>query len=82
MKGGQIDPPSPGKTTFKKSGLIRAQKEPYEHKKIENPYVPAALQDAETIEKETKNEIDDCLKAVSESNKVDAPATKQKRRFL
>ena len=51
-------------------------------KKIENPYVPAALQDAETIEKETKNEIDDCLKAVSESNKVDAPATKQKRRFL
>ena len=56
--------------------------EPYEHKKIENPYVSAALQDAETIEKETKNEIDDCLKAVSESNKVDAPATKQKRRFL
>ena len=36
-------------------------------------------QDAQTIEIETKNEIDDFLKRASEFNKVDATATKQKR---
>ena len=36
-------------------------------------------QDAQTIEIETKNEIDDFLERASEFNKVDATATKQKR---
>ena len=45
--------------------------EPYEHKKIENPYVPPTPQDAQTIENETKT--------TSEFNNVDATATKQKR---
>ena len=36
-------------------------------------------QDAQTIETETKNEIDDFLKRASEFNKVDATTTEQKR---
>ena len=40
-------------------------------KKIENPYVSPTLQDAQTIENETKT--------VSEFNNVDATTTKQKR---
>ena len=59
--------------------IIKDILEPYEHKKIENPYVPPTPQDTQTIENETKNEIDDFLKTVSEFNKVDAAATKQKR---
>ena len=53
--------------------------EPYEHKKIENPYVAPAPQDAQIIENETKNETDNFLKRASEFNKVDAAATKQER---
>ena len=53
--------------------------EPYDNKKIENPYLPLVPQDAQTIETETKNEIDDFLKRASEFNKVDATTTEQKR---
>ena len=48
-------------------------------KKNENPYVPSAPQDAQVIENETKNEIDNFQKTAPEFNKADAAATKQKR---
>ena len=57
--------------------IIKDIVEPYEHKKTENPYVPPAPLDAQTIENKTKNEIDDFLKTASEFN--NAAATKQKR---
>ena len=53
--------------------------EPNEHKKIETPYVSPAVQDVQTIEDEIKNEIDDFIQTVSEFNKIDAAATKQKQ---
>ena len=56
--------------------------EPYEPKEIENSCVSFTPQDAQTIETETKNEIDNFLKTVSEFNKVNAAATKQKRQLL
>ena len=59
--------------------IIKDILEPYEHKRIENPHVPVAPQDVQTIESETKNEINDFLKRASEFNKVNAAATKQKR---
>ena len=31
--------------------------EPYEHKKTEKSYVPSTVQDAQTIQNETKNEM-------------------------
>ena len=37
------------------------------------------VKDAQTIENETKNEIDDVLKTASDFNKVNVPATSQKR---
>ena len=55
--------------------------EPYEHKKIKNPYVKPKPQDAQTIVYETKNEIDDFLKTASEFNKFNAAARKQKRDY-
>ena len=45
---------------------------------METPYVALTVQDAQTIEDETKNEIDDFLQVASELNKTDAAATKQK----
>ena len=53
--------------------------EPYEHKKIEMPYVPPTVQDAQTIEDKIKDEIDDFLQTASEFNKIDAAATRQKK---
>ena len=52
--------------------------ESYEHKKIETPYVKPTEQDAQTIENEIKNEIDEFLQTASEFNKIDAAASKQK----
>ena len=53
--------------------------EPYKHKKIWKPYVFLRVQDAQTIENETKNEIDDFLKTAPELDKKDVAATNQKR---
>ena len=49
--------------------------EPYEHKKIEKPYVPPTAQDLQMIENEIENKIDDFLKAKC------VAATKQKRKI-
>ena len=48
-------------------------------KKIETPYVQPTIQDAQTTENETKNEIDEFLQAASGFNKIDVAATKQKK---
>ena len=53
--------------------------EPYEHKKIETLYVKPTEQDAQTIENEIKNEIDEFLQTASQFNKIDAAVTKQKK---
>ena len=47
-------------------------------KKNRNTLCPT-LQDAQTIEDEIENEIDDFLQTASESNKIDAAATRQKK---
>ena len=52
--------------------------EPYEHKKIETPYVKPSEQDAQTTENEIIKENDEFLQTASEFNKIDAAATKQK----
>ena len=49
--------------------------EPYEHKKIEKPYVPPTAQDLQMIENEIKNKIDDFLKTKC------VAATNQKRKI-
>ena len=48
-------------------------------KKIETPYVQPTIRDVQTIENETKNEIDEFLLAASGFNKIDIAATKQKK---
>ena len=48
-------------------------------KKIENPYVPPIVQNAKTIENETKKAIDNFLKNASEFNKVVEVATNQRK---
>ena len=53
--------------------------EPYEHKKVETPYVAPTVVDATTIEGQVNKEIDDFLQLASEFYKVDAAATKQKK---
>ena len=53
--------------------------EPYEHKKIETPYVAPKVADAATIEDQTNKEIDDFLQLPSEFNKVEAAVTRQKK---
>ena len=53
--------------------------EPYEHKKVETPYVAPTVVDATTIEAQVNKEIDDFLQLASEFYKVDAAATKQKK---
>ena len=52
--------------------------EPYEHKKVETPFVELTVQDAATIDNQIQKEIDDFLQLASEFNKVDAAATRQK----
>ena len=53
--------------------------EPYEHKKVETPYVEPTLQDAATADDQIKKEIDDFLQLTSEINKVNLAATIQKK---
>ena len=53
--------------------------EPYEHKKLETPYVELTVQDAATVDNQIKKEINDFLLLASEFNKVDTAATKQKK---
>ena len=49
-----------GEDTFEKQIIKKIIKnEPYEHKKIETPYVSPTVQHAQTTENETKNETDD-----------------------
>ena len=59
-----------GEDTFEKQIIKKIIKnEPYEHKKIETPYVSPTVQHAQTTENETKNETDDFLQTASELNK-------------
>ena len=48
-------------------------------KKIKEPYVETTVQDAQAIESEAKNEVDQFLQTESEFNKIDAAATRQKK---
>ena len=50
-----------------------------EHKKVEHPYVELTIQDAETIEKETKKENDKFLDPYKKFNEVNDAATQQKK---
>ena len=50
-----------------------------EHKKVKNPYVELTIQDAETIEKETKKENDKFLDPYKKFNEVNDAATQQKK---
>ena len=50
-----------------------------EHKKVEYPYVEPTIQDAETIEKETKKENDKYLDLYKKFNEVNDAATQQKK---
>lgn len=43
------------------------------------PYVESMVQDAQTTGSETKSEINDFLQTISEFNKTDAAATRQKK---
>ena len=53
--------------------------EPYEHKKVETPYVEPTVQDAATIDDQIKKEIDNFSQLTSEFNKFDEEATRQKK---
>ena len=55
------------------------QKQIIEHKKVEAPYLPPTVQDAQTIEDEIKKKNDNFLQTASEFNKIDKAATKQKK---
>ena len=50
-----------------------------EHKKVEYPYIEPTIQDAETIEKETKKENDKYLDLYKKFNEVNDAATQQKK---
>ena len=50
-----------------------------EHKKIEHPYVEPQVQDAETIETETKKEDDKLFDIEKKCNEIDDAATEQKK---
>ena len=53
-----------------------------EHKKIEEPYVEPQVQDAETIDKETKKEDEEFYDLALKYNKIDNAATEQKKTKL
>ena len=55
------------------------QKQIIEHKKVEAPYLPLTVQDAQTIEDEIKKKNDNFLQTASEFNKIDKAATKEKK---
>ena len=50
-----------------------------EQTKTDNPHVPPTVQDAETIEEETKKVTNDFIKTVLKFNETDMTATRQKR---
>ena len=50
-----------------------------EHKKTETLYLAPRVADAATIEDQTNKEIDDFLQLASEFNKLNSPATRQKK---
>ena len=50
-----------------------------EHKKVQHPYVEPQVQDAETIERETKNENDEFLDLYKKFNEVNDAAARQKK---
>ena len=50
-----------------------------EHTKTDNPHVPPTVQDAETIEEETKKATNDFIKTVLKFNETDMAATRQKK---
>ena len=50
-----------------------------EHTKTDNPHVPPMVQDAETIEEETKKATNDFIKTVLKFNETDMAATRQKK---
>ena len=53
-----------------------------EHKKIEHTYIEPQVQDAETIEKETKKENNEFFVLDKKINEIDNAATEQKKKKL
>lgn len=69
---------------FSKNHLMKtflSSNDLYEHKNIITPYVEPTVQEPQTIEIETKDEIDEFLLTASEFNKLDAATNKQKKVF-
>ena len=65
--------------------LKKSQKRTYTkilNKTIEHPYIEPQVQDAETIEKETKKEDDEFFDLDQKDNEIDVAATEQKTRLL
>ena len=50
-----------------------------EHTKTDNPFAEPTVQNAETIEKQTKKEDDDFIKTVIKFNEIDTAALQQKK---
>ena len=59
--------------------LVEDLFKPLEHKKIEHPYAEPQVQDAETIEIETKKEDDEFFDLEQKFNAIDNAATEQKK---
>ena len=59
--------------------LVQDLSKPLKHKKIEHPYVERQVQDAETIEIETKKEDDEFFDLEQKFNVIDNAATEQKK---
>ena len=59
--------------------LVEDLFKPLEHKKIEHPYAEPQVQDAETIEIETKKEDDEFFDLKQKFNAIDNAATEQKK---
>ena len=53
-----------------------------EHKKIEHTYIEPQVQDAETIEKETKKENNEFFVLDKKINEIDNAATEQKKKKI
>ena len=59
--------------------LVQDLFKPPKDKKIEHPYIYSQVQDAETIEIETKKEDDEFFDLEQKSNAIDGAATEQKK---
>ena len=62
--------------------LVEDLFKPFEHRKIEHPYIEPQVQDAETKEIETKKEDDEFFDLEQKFNAINNAATEQKKKIL